>query len=67
MSGMTLKQFALTRFYSLLEQYREAARDHTLSGRQRFVALSVQVHAAKGAVPKRYWPLVGRAYREIHP
>lgn len=29
-----------------------------------FVALSIQLHAAKGAVPKRYWPLVTKAFKE---
>lgn len=48
--GMTLKQFAIANFFKTLEAYREAT--------------SAQIHAAKGNVPKRFWPLVNHVMRE---
>jgi hypothetical protein len=49
-TGMTLKQ---------------AAREiDTEDGKQRFLILSVQIHAAKSRVPKRLWSLVNKALRE---
>lgn len=61
MSGMTLKQYARWNFFDLLNKYREA-RKHldTKEGRLDFIALSIQIHAAKAGVPKRLWPLVNK-------
>ena len=56
MEGMTLKQFAKFRFLRLCEAYTEAKKHlDTEEGRQAFVILSVQLHAAKGEVPKSMW------------
>jgi len=61
MPGMTLKQYARFRFFKLLEAYREAKRNiGTPEGKQAFIVLSVQLHIAKGSVPKRLWPLINK-------
>lgn len=63
MRGMTLKQFARRRFFEALENYR-CARNGLLAGapgaQEAFIRASVQVHASKGGVPKRLWPLVNK-------
>ena len=60
-TGMTLKQYHRQRFYRLVEAYREAKKHMgTPAGREAFILLSVQVHAAKANVPKRLWPMVNR-------
>ena len=58
-TGMTLKQFALHRFLKLIEQYKEVKRRglKTDMDRAAFIVLSVQIHAAKGDVPKSWWPI----------
>lgn len=59
--GMTIKQYDRSRFFEILEKYREAKRQiHTQQGKSDFIALSVQLHIAKGRVPKRLWPLINR-------
>jgi hypothetical protein len=63
--GMSLKQFAEQHFFTLLDAYREAKKHLDAPGsKAAFVGLSVQLHAAKGGVHKRYWPLFNRAFRE---
>jgi hypothetical protein len=60
--GMTLKQMGRHRFLLLLAQYRKL-RDgglQTPEEQHAFVLVSVQLHAAKGLVPKRWWPLVNK-------
>lgn len=62
--GMTLKQYRRRRFYDLLDAYLEAQRNiDTPEGRIAFIALSVQLHSAKGDVPKRLWPLINAKLR----
>ena len=64
MSGMTLKQFARQRFLLLLEQYRDAAQHISDDGGQeRFIAVSIHLHAASGSVPRSWRAKVRRAYR----
>jgi hypothetical protein len=60
--GMTLKQYDRHRFFALLDQYREIKTTGLQTPEQQhaFVLLSVQLHAAKGRVPKRLWPLVNK-------
>ena len=60
-TGMTNKQFALARFWRALEAYKVALQS---GDSHAIVATSLAIHAAKGGVPKRLWPLVGRAFRE---
>ena len=56
MNGMTLKQYAKYRFWRLVEQYNEAKKHmDTQEGREAFILLSVQLHIAKGGVPKSMW------------
>jgi hypothetical protein len=59
--GMTLKQYHLSRFLRLCEEYREAKKHmDTDEGRTAFVVLSLQIHAAKGQVSKRWWSMVNK-------
>ena len=59
--GMTLKQHTRFIFLKLVEQYREAKKHlDTKRGKQQFIVLSVQIHIAKGQVPKSLWPLVNK-------
>lgn len=60
--GMTLKEHARHRFYSLLERYRtvKATGLKTEDQKAEFVSLSIQIHITKNQVPKRLWPLVNR-------
>lgn len=61
MEGMTLKQYHRERFYRLCAEYRQAkAQLDTAEGKQAFVLLSLQIHAAKAHVPKRLWSLVNK-------
>ena len=54
--GMTLKQAAKYRFLKLCEAYHKAAKAlDTEEGKAAFLVLSVQIHIAKGSVPKSYW------------
>lgn len=56
MEGMTLKQYAKFRFFRLIKLYREAKKNiHTEEGKAAFLVLSVQLHSAKGTVPKYLW------------
>jgi len=56
MEGMTLKQYARDRFFRLCEAYQEAKQKmDTQEGREAFIILSIQLHAAKGTVPKSLW------------
>lgn len=56
MGGMTLKQYSYFLFWQLVEEYQEAKKHiNTAEGRRLFVFLSVQLHAAKGNVPKALW------------
>ena len=58
MAGMTLKKYAKRRFFQLCDDLREAKkRMDTDQGRKDFIVLSVQLHAAKGTVPKSLWKL----------
>ena len=57
-AGMTRKQFAEQEFFERLQEYRNAK-----SPRELIVA-SVRLHAASGAVPKRYQRFVRAAYQE---
>lgn len=59
MEGMTLKQIRRQEFWHALDAYREALRTGT-----GIVSTSVRVHSAKGGVPKSWWPLVNKAFRE---
>ena len=55
-TGMTLKQYARFRFFKLIEAYQEAKKHlDTPEGKQAFIVLSVQLHIAKGQVPKHLW------------
>lgn len=62
MTGMTLKQYAKHRFYRLCGEYKalKARGLKTNEDKAAFIALSVQIHAAKADVPKRMWPMVNR-------
>lgn len=64
--GMTLKQMNRRAFYVALENYRKALQlgVTTPKGRRAIIAASLDVHAAKGGVAKRYWPMVNRVLRE---
>jgi len=60
----TIPQYHRLRFLRLVDEYARASKTlDTTEGRRAFVLLSVQVHIAKGDVPKRMWPLVNRALR----
>lgn len=62
---MTMKQFHRYRFLRLLDAYREAKRHiDTPEGKDAFIVLSVQIHAAKAHVPKSWWPMVNKVFRE---
>ena len=62
--GMTKKQAAKQRFMDLLRKYRKAVNHlETPAERAEFAEIAVLLHAAKGHVPKRLWPLVGKAFR----
>lgn len=57
MNGMTLKQHAKHRFLQLCDRYRKLKETglQTQEQKNEFIALSLEIHAAKGEVPKRYW------------
>ena len=57
MNGMTLKNYAKHRFLQLCDRYRKlkATGLQTQEQKNEFIALSLEIHAAKGEVPKRYW------------
>lgn len=58
---MTLKQYHRARFLRLIEAYRVAKKQiSTPEGKNAFIVLSVQIHAAKANVPKSWWPMVNR-------
>jgi len=59
MTGKTVKQMYRDEFWQALTAYRDALA----TGRDLVVA-SIRIHAAKGNVPKSYWPLVGRTFRD---
>jgi hypothetical protein len=62
MTGMTLKQYGKHRFLRLLSMYGEAKKHiGSEEGNAAFVALSVQIHAAKAEVPRSWWPMINRA------
>lgn len=50
---------ARAEFISALEVYRAA-----LETGQGLIGASLRIHAAKGGVPKGYWPMVGHIRRE---
>ena len=54
MQGMTKKQIAVRHFFDLIEKKKQLDFN-TLEGRHAFISLSVQIHATKGDVPKRFW------------
>lgn len=62
MRGMTLKQAARHRYIDLCSEYRalKAKGIHTDEDKTAFVRLSIQIHAAKGDVPKRLWSLANK-------
>ena len=63
-TGMTLKQFARHRFFKLCEEMREAVKHtDTEEGRRAYILLALQLHAAKGGVPKSLWKYANRAAR----
>jgi hypothetical protein len=56
MDGMTLKQFAIHRFFKLIDEYRVARKAlNTPEGKKAFIVVSLALHAQKGQVPKSYW------------
>ena len=56
MESMTLKQHARYTFFRICDAYREAKKHmDTQEGRDAFIVLSVQLHIAKGTVPKSLW------------
>jgi len=57
----TLKQIYKAQFFKALDEYRAALQSKDA---KRIIVASVHIHSAKGYVPKGYWPLVNRAYRE---
>jgi hypothetical protein len=58
---MTIKQYHKYRFWRLVDLYREAKKNiATPEGKEAFILLSVQLHIAKGRVPKRYWPFINK-------
>lgn len=64
MESMTLKQHAKFHFLRLCEAYATAEQQlDTPEGKRAFVELSVQLHIAKGEVPKRMWPLINHYRR----
>jgi len=60
MQGMTLKQMRRAHYYRLLDIYAA-----TKGEGPEFIAASVALHAAKGGVPKRLWPLANKAFRNL--
>jgi len=65
--GMTLKQAAKARFFDAVSAYRDAKA--SLQAKEpgaetAFVVASLRLHAAKGGVPKSYWPMARRAERD---
>ena len=54
---MTLKQHARYSFFKLCNEYHEVRKHHlhTEEGKKAFIVLSLQLHIAKGKVPKSYW------------
>lgn len=62
-SGMTLKQYWRTRFFDLLELYRQLAHDTTPEGKQAFIVTSIQLHIASGRVPKSYRKYINQAVK----
>jgi len=61
-TGMTLKQYARFRFFRLINMYRVIKKSglKTAEDKQAFLLLSLQIHIAKGQVPKYLWPLVNK-------
>jgi hypothetical protein len=58
---MTFKQAAKARYFDLIAEYHAVKKNlSTPEAREKFVGLSVAIHAAKGEVPKRYWPLINK-------
>ena len=57
MNGMTLKTYAKHRFLQLCDRYRKLKETglQTQEQKNEFITLSLEIHAAKGEVPKRYW------------
>ena len=60
--SMTLKQHARWRFFKLIDMYRAIKKSglKTVEDKQAFLLFSLQIHIAKGQVPKYLWPLVNR-------
>lgn len=57
-TGMTLKQFARSRFFAALDDYKCALR--TGNG---IIKASLAVHAASGGVPKRWRVFINQAFK----
>jgi len=60
-TGITLKQLARQEFFAALEAYKNALASGNSA---EILVTSIQVHSAKGGVPKKLWPLVGQTFRE---
>jgi len=60
--SMILKQHARFHFFQLLNQYRAIKKSglRTVEDKQAFLLLSLQIHIAKGQVPKYLWSLVNK-------
>jgi len=58
MKGETLKQYARSEFFRAMDEYKIA-----LNSGQNIVAASVRVHATKAGVPKSFWPMVNRIFK----
>lgn len=58
---MTVRQYFEAAFFTALDQYRTALAE---GNSKAIVLTSLKVHAAKGNVHKRLWPLVNKAFKE---
>ena len=46
-------------FFDALEAYKEAKKN-VAQDKEGFVRASLRIHAAKGGVPKSFWPLINK-------
>lgn len=63
MEGMTIKQANIHRFLKLCDLYEKAC-DNLSKDATGFAIISIQVHMAKGDVPKRYWKYANMKWRK---
>jgi hypothetical protein len=46
-------------FFEALDAYKEAKKN-VAQDKEGFIRASLRIHAAKGGVPKSYWPLINK-------